>query len=193
MSHRLTRLGLAAGFALAAAPALAHTGPGAHDGLAAGLAHPFGGPDHVLAMVAVGLLAAQLGGRAMLLLPASFLALMAAGGLLAAAGLALPWAELAIGCSVVALGAMIVAGGRLPAAAAMAAVGAFALFHGQAHGAEMPQAASPLAYGAGFLAATAALHGIGLAAGLAGREARGAALRWAGGAIAAAGVCLILL
>jgi urease accessory protein len=175
--------------------ALAHSGHGDPLGFAHGFAHPLGGLDHVLAMIAVGLLAAHLGGRALWLVPASFVAVMALAGALGAAGMALPLVELGIAASVVVLGLAVALRVNLPTVAAMALVGFFAVFHGQAHGAEMPAAASALAYGVGFLAATALLHGVGLALGsLLGST--GAAfgrrvVQAGGGAMALAGVALL--
>jgi urease accessory protein len=182
---------LAAFMTLAAGPALAHTGVGTVSGLAAGFAHPVGGLDHVLAMVAVGILAAQQGGRALWLVPAAFLAMMVAGGALGAAGFALPYVELGIVGSVIVLGAVVAAGRRMPVVLAMALAGIFAVFHGHAHGTEMPLNASGLEYGAGFVLATALLHGAGVGLGLgAATAARPLALRFGGGAIALAGLAL---
>jgi urease accessory protein len=176
---------------LAASAAQAHTGVGPTAGFGAGIAHPVMGADHLLAMVAVGLWAALMGGRAMWLVPAAFVAVMAAGGLLAAAAVGLPAVELTIVASVIALGALVAFRVRVPVAAGMAVAGAFALFHGWAHGAEMPIGAGGLLYFAGFAAATAALHGVGLALGVAGGRLRdGLAVRAAGGAIALAGIVL---
>ena len=187
--RKILLAGLAAG---AATPALAHTGIGSADGFPHGFAHPFLGIDHVLAMVTVGLLAAQLGGRALWLVPGAFLALMVAGGALGAAGVPLPFVETGIGLSVVAFGAAVALGLRLPVAAACALVGVFALFHGHAHGTEMPETASGLGYGAGFVLATAILHALGLGAGLAvGRLASGTPLRLAGAAAALGGVAIL--
>ncbi|WP_246519810.1 HupE/UreJ family protein [Ancylobacter lacus] len=164
----LRRSGLAALFALSPSLAFAHPGHGEAAGLVHGFLHPVSGIDHVLAMVAVGLFAAHLGGRALWAVPASFVVLMAAGGALGMAGLALPHVELGIAASVIALGAAVALRSvRWPLAAAMAMVGAFAVFHGFAHGAEMPESASGLAYGAGFMAATALLHAAGIAFGFA--------------------------
>ncbi|RVT96395.1 HupE/UreJ family protein [Rhodovarius crocodyli] len=167
--------------------ALAHPGHGA-DGLVHGLAHPLLGLDHVLAMVLVGVMAAQLSGRALWLVPASFLLVMALGGVMGAAGVALPFVEAGIALSVIVLGAAVAFGLRAPLAVAMGLAGLFALFHGHAHGAEIPENAGGLAYAAGFLAATALLHGLGVLAG----RLRPAALRVAGGAAALAGVVLLL-
>ena len=127
--------------------------------------HPLGGLDHILAMVTVGVLAWQLGGRAIWLLPASFLALMVVGGVLALAGGSLPWVEVGIAASVIVFGIMITLGTKAPLALAMGIVGLFAVFHGHAHGTEMPITASGAAYGAGFVLATALLHAAGIALG----------------------------
>ncbi|UTW53537.1 HupE/UreJ family protein [bacterium SCSIO 12827] len=181
---------------LTAAPALAHTGVAAGSGFAAGFAHPVLGLDHVLAMVAVGILAAQMGGRSLWLVPAAFVAMMAVGGLMGVAALALPFVEIGIVGSVVVLGAVIAAGRQLPAALAMVLVGALALFHGHAHGMEMPVTASGLEYGIGFMAATAALHmaGIGSVTTLriAAAHAAPVALRAGGASIALAGMALFV-
>lgn len=157
---------LAAALALAPGAALAH--PGHHEaaGWTAGLHHPIGGLDHLLAMVAVGIIAGLLGGRALWMLPATFLAMMTAGAVLAAAGIVLPFVEPAIAASLVAFALLAVGARLVPLSALAGLVGAFAVFHGAAHGAEMPETASGLAYGAGFLAGTALLHAAGLLAGL---------------------------
>ena len=149
-----------------ASTASAHTGVGDTAGFAHGFLHPIGGPDHVLAMVAVGLFAASLGGRALWLVPLSFLTMMAAGGAIGIGGIDLPLVELGICFSFTALGVAIAARVRMPLAAAAAFVGFFAIFHGHAHGAEMPNTASGIAYGAGFLVATALLHACGVGLGL---------------------------
>ncbi|HYE00474.1 MAG TPA: HupE/UreJ family protein [Alphaproteobacteria bacterium] len=152
--------------ALAAGPAAAHTFGTEGGGFALGLLHPLVGADHLLAMFAVGLWAWQLGGRAVWAVPGSFVAVMAAGAGIALAGWPMPAVETGIAASVLLLGLLVAAAVRLPPAAAAGLVGLFALFHGAAHGLELPRSAGPLAYGAGFLAATALLHaaGIGLAA-----------------------------
>jgi urease accessory protein len=149
-----------------AAPALAHTGAGATHDLTHGFLHPLGGLDHVLAMVAVGLYAAQLGGRALWLLPAAFVGTMIVGGFLGYAGVPVPMVEQGIGVSVVAMGVAIAAGLRLPTPVATALVGLFALVHGHAHGAEGAGLTSFLSYAAGFVAATAILHAAGIGLGL---------------------------
>ncbi|MEW6255210.1 MAG: HupE/UreJ family protein [Pseudomonadota bacterium] len=175
--------------------ALAHTGAGDAHGFAHGFFHPLTGIDHVLAMVAVGILAWQCGGRALWAVPLAFVAVMVAGGVLGVSGLDLPFVEIAIALSVVVLGTAVALGITLPLAAAMGLAGVFALFHGHAHGAEMPEDASGLAYGLGFVLATAALHlaGLGLGMGIARLgERHGAALvRMSGAAIALGGVALL--
>lgn len=190
MTPSLPAAALAALVTAAASPAAAHTGVAAASGIAAGVAHPLLGADHLLAMIAVGLWATLLGGRARWLVPASFVAAMAAGGLAAMGGLALPAVELAVAGSVVALGLLIALDVRAATVVGMAVAALFALFHGHAHGAEMPTGASALAYAAGFLVATALLHAVGLALGLAARRLATPALRIAGGTVAAAGLAL---
>lgn len=180
-----------------AVPGIAEAHTGVHalvaGGLPAGFAHPFSGLDHLLAMVAVGLWAASLGGAARWLVPASFVAVMALGAVAGTQGLALPAVETGIAASVMALGVLVALSVRIPAAAAVAVVAVFAVFHGHAHGSEMPQMAMPLAYGLGFGLATALLHGFGLAAGVAlPRLGTPLVARAAGGAIALAGVALAL-
>ena len=184
--------------ALLLVPTLACAHPGlpghAHD-LASGFAHPLSGLDHLLAMVGVGLFAAQLGGRALWLVPASFVAMMAAAGLAGMSGIALPLTETGIALSIVVLGGAIALRLTLPVAAAMALVGFFAIFHGYAHGLETPETASGLLYGAGFVAATALLHGLGIGIGLALGRLEGAfgrgLVRVAGSAAAVIGVVML--
>lgn len=179
--------------ACAVLPAAAHVGAGATRGLAAGLSHPVGGLDHLAAMVAVGLWAAQLGGRALWATPATFVAVMGLGAWLGALGAAAPLVETGIAASVLVLGLLCVAAVRLPFRLGLPLVGLFAILHGHAHGGEMPLDASGLAYGAGFILATVLLHGAGIAVGLAGARHPGwRAARWAGAAIAAYGVLLLL-
>jgi len=186
----MKKLTLAALLTAAASPALAHPGHGA-EGLASGFAHPFMGLDHLLAMLAVGLWAAQTGGRTLWAVPAAFVAVMALGGSLGAMGVGLPLVELGIAGSVLVLGLLVAAAPRLPLWAPVAIAGLFAVFHGHAHGTEMPEGASGLLYGAGFVAATAILHAIGLGLGLAGSRLAAVPARLAGGAVAAAGLVLI--
>jgi urease accessory protein len=142
--------------------AFAHTGVGATHDFLHGFMHPAGGLDHILAMVAVGVLAFVLGGRALVLVPLAFVGMMTAGFGLGVSGVELPLVELAIGTSAVVIGAVAASGRAMPVAGAMALVGAFAVFHGQAHGAEMPADAAGLTYALGFMAATALLHAAGI-------------------------------
>lgn len=166
----------------------AHAGHGSSSGFFHGLMHPVGGLDHILAMVAVGVWAAMLGGRAVWLVPASFISVMALGGALGIAGLEIPMLEQGIGASVVVLGLLIAIAAKVPVGVASMVVGFFALFHGSAHGAEMPFAESGIAYGAGFLIATALLHlcGVGLGV-LLERFSAPVICRTAGAAVAIAG------
>lgn len=151
---------------LAASPAAAHVNPAEHGSLMAGLSHPPSGLDHILVMVAVGLWAAMLGGRAIWMVPAAFVGSMAVGFGLATSGIALPLVEPVILASVVALGLLVAAAVRLPPWIGMLVVGAFAVFHGHAHGSEIG-AATMLDYGIGFTAATVLLHAAGIGLGLA--------------------------
>jgi urease accessory protein len=174
--------------------AFAHGGGALGHGFVHGFAHPFGGLDHVLAMVAVGLFAAHLGGRALWLVPLSFLTMMALGGALGLAGFPLPYGEIAIALSVIVLGLAVALRIGAPTLAAMALVGFFAIFHGFAHGSEMSAAGSPYAYALGFIAATALLHALGIAFGLLiGRIGEAPArrlVRAVGGALTLAGVAI---
>lgn len=170
--------------------ALAHTGVGDTSGFFVGFAHPIGGLDHVLAMVAVGLLAALLGDRALWLVPAAFMITMTAGGALGLASVNLPFVELGIGLSVVALGAAVALQVNMPVSTALGFVGLFAIFHGHAHGSEMPETVSGFTFAAGFIAATAMLHCIGVGLGLTiGRLTR--VSQAAGGLIALTGIGLV--
>jgi len=188
------RLALAALAALVPTAAMAHTGVGDVGGFAHGFWHPITGLDHVLAMVLVGMLAWQLGNRALWLVPATFVLVMAVGGALGVAGIAIPLVELGIALSVVVLGAAVALGIRAPVAVAMGIAGLFAIFHGHAHGAEMPVDASGLTYGMGFMIATALLHvgglGLGFLIGAAG-DRYGLVMRSAGGLAAIAGLAIL--
>ncbi len=172
---------------LFAGTASAHTGH-TPSGFVGGLAHPFLGLDHLLAMIAIGLWAAQQGGRALWAVPASFVGAMLLGGTLAWSGWALPHVESIISLSVLVLGLLIATRRQASLVAGMTIAAVFALFHGTAHGLEMPQAVSPMLYACGFVLATACLHGAGIACSLAGRHA----LRGAGAGIAATGLALML-
>ncbi len=144
--------------------ALAHAGHGEASGFLHGFMHPVGGLDHILAMVAVGVFAYVLGGKALWLVPLSFVLMMAVGFLLGLGQVDVPFVELGIALSSVVIGAAAAWGRPMPVAAAMSLVGVFAIFHGHAHGAEMPVDASGLEYAAGFIVATALLHAAGIAA-----------------------------
>jgi urease accessory protein len=171
--------------------AQAHPGHGLHNSFSGGFNHPMHGLDHILAMVAVGIWAAQLGGRALWAVPATFISVMMIGGALGMTGIQLPMVEAGIMASVLVLGLMIAMAARLPLVASMALVGVFALFHGHAHGTEIPAAASGLQYALGFVVATAILHAAGIALGLiAQKNLRAPVIRLAGAAIAICGVCL---
>lgn len=189
------RISLAAGMLVCAGvPAFAHLDPLAHGSFAAGLSHPLFGADHILVMVAVGLWAAQTslqpGKKAALwLVPSAFVAAMSAGFLMALAGISLPFVEPAILASVIALGLLVAMAVRLPVAGSAAVVAVFALFHGHAHGAELGSAGA-LQFGLGFVAATALLHGAGLALGLGANRFAPTFMRIAGAITALAGLSL---
>ncbi len=189
---RLGALTLAA--ALLPATAFAHPGHVETGGFFHGFMHPVSGLDHILAMVAVGAFAAGIGGRALWMVPAAFVAMMAVGGFLGMEGVNLPLVETGIAASVIVLGLAVALRWKLPVAAASALVGLFAVFHGHAHGAEMPVDASGLGYALGFMLATASLHvmgiGLGVAVGKVGARSQ-LALRAGGGAMALAGVALL--
>jgi urease accessory protein len=172
-------------------PAAAHTGsPGG--GFLSGLGHPLFGPDHVVAMVAVGLWGAFLGAPAIYTLPVVFPLVMAIGGVLGILGVPLPGPEVAIAASAVVLGSMVALAARPPLWAAAAIVGAFAIFHGYAHGGELPAGADAVAYSVGFVAATGLLHLAGIALGLAVRWPTGRiGVRGVGVAIACAGIAFL--
>jgi urease accessory protein len=174
------------------APAEAHTGTGSIAGFLAGFAHPVSGLDHLLAMAAVGIWGAFLGRPLIWALPIAFPLMMVVGGVAGIVGLPLPMIELGVGLSVVALGLAIAWAWRAAIPAAILIVAVFAVFHGYAHGAELPQAADPAAYSAGFVICTGLIHLAGIAFGLLGKLAHGTRiLRGAGAAIAAAGVWII--
>ena len=186
-------LGSAALFLLSSVPAFAHVLPGEPRAFSTGFGHPLHGLDHILAMFAVGLWAAQLGGRALWAIPAAFITLMTLGGALGIGGLHLPGVETGIALSVLLLGLLIVFAVRLPVGAGIALVGLFALFHGHAHGTEMAGSLSAVAYCSGFLLATGLLHAAGMLAGL-GLQTLGRLplARLAGGAIALSSVFLFV-
>lgn len=167
MARMMKRMIWAAAALMAvASTAEAHTGVGGTAGFAHGFMHPLSGVDHILAMVAVGLFAARLGGKALWAVPAAFVSMMAFGGALGISGVGLPFVETGIAASVIVLGAIVALQVRLPVAMAIGLVGFFALFHGHAHGAEMPISASGMSYALGFMSATALLHAAGIGLGL---------------------------
>ena len=177
--------------AILSAPALAHTGESG-GGFVSGLAHPVFGPDHVVAMVAVGLWGAFLGAPAIWLLPVVFPLVMALGGVLGILGVPMVAVETAIATSAIVLGMMVALAARPPLWVAAVIVGAFAICHGHAHGAELPPGADAVAYSAGFVIATGALHLCGIAFGLLARWPTGLiAVRAAGGVIAIAGLMFL--
>lgn len=179
--------------ALFLSPAVAFAHPG-HDssGLLAGIAHPVTGLDHLLAMLAVGLWAAQQKGMARWALPVTFVGTMLLGGVLGFEGLQLPFMETGIAASVLALGLLVAVAVRPPVAVAMALTALFALAHGVAHGLELPEVASPWGYAAGFVAATAALHAAGYGLVRALPSAAAPLVRIAGAASAGAGAWLLV-
>ncbi len=187
MNRSIARIAAAAAVAtLAAAPAFAHPGH-ATEGMVAGFTHPLFGIDHILAMLAVGIFAAQKGGVWRFAVPASFMIAMAFGGLLAIAGIEFPMVETGIAFSVALFGLAIVFADRVPAIAGGVLAGVFALFHGAAHGGEIAEGASFLPYAIGFLTATGLLH----AAGFALATVASTTLRYAGAAIAMVGAVLL--
>ncbi len=175
-----------------AMPVGAHSGS-VTGGLFGGLAHPMFGADHVLAMVAVGLWGALLGAPAIYLLPVAFPLVMAGGGVLGIVGVRLLGTEVGIALSAIVLGLMVMLAARPPLWVAIIAVGAFAIFHGHAHGAELPPGADAVAYSAGFVIATGLLHLAGIGLGLMSRWPVGAtAVRTVGALITAAGAFFLL-
>jgi urease accessory protein len=193
MMTAFTRAAVLLAAVLVVTPALAHVGGhGGSGGLASGFLHPLTGWGHVAAMVAVGLLGAVLGAPAVFLLPIIFPLVMALGAAAGVAGVPLPAVEIAIAASAVVLGLMVAAGRQVPLWAAGVAVAFFAVFHGHAHGTELPVAVDALAYGIGFVIGTGLLHALGITIGLAWSwDAGKVAVRAAGGVIAVAGVAFL--
>jgi urease accessory protein len=191
--YRFGTVAMLAAMAVILAPrlAFAHVGVSpAHD-LLHGLEHPLTGLDHILAMFAVGLWAAQRGGRALWLVPLTFIGIMTVGGALGMSHVSVPFAEEGIVLSVITLGIFVAMAARLPLGVSAVIVGVFALAHGYAHGVEIPSSASGISYALGFAAATALLHGAGIGLGLALERVRWTTLvRLAGVAIAVCGLCL---
>ena len=188
LPRRLPLLAIPVAILVLAQPAFAHEQVGVTGGLVSGLLHPLTGMDHLIAMVAVGIWGAQLGVPAIWVLPITFPLVMAFGGVLGVLRIGLPMPEVVIALSALVLGAAVAARLRVPFGAAAVIVGAFAIFHGHAHGAELPSAANPLAYGVGFVVATGLLHLCGIALGTLSRWPAGERLtRGLGAAIAALG------
>jgi urease accessory protein len=189
--RRLSVLAITAVFA--AQRASAHNIAGTAIGFVSGFRHPISGLDHILAMVAVGIWGAQLGRPAVWTLPVAFPLVMSIGGVLGVRGVPLPGVEIGVAASAFALGVMIALAARPPIWAAAALVGLFAIFHGHAHGTELPHAAQPLAYGAGFVLATGLLHVTGIGIGLLQQWRHGErVLRLAGIGIAITGSYLLM-
>jgi urease accessory protein len=175
-------------------PMMAHAHVNKHEaaGFFSGLKHPVSGLDHVIAMIAVGLWGAQLGAPAIWLLPVAFPMVMAFGGMLALMGVPLPGVEIGIASSAILLGAAVLFEVRPKLVFACVLVGVFALFHGHAHGTELPPDASGLLYSMGFVLATGCLHGVGIAIGTVHRWNWGkAAVRMAGAAISLTGLVFL--
>ena len=175
---------------LAPTLAQAHILPGTSHGFQDGVMHPFTGLDHLLAMFAVGFWAMQQRGRAMWQIPLTFVSVMVLGGVLGIAGANMPGTEIAIAFSVLTLGALIASRTSFAPSMGMAIVGTFALFHGFAHGHEMPASAGALPFSLGFVLSTVALHGLGIAAGL-GLRNQPQAVRYMGAVIAVCGLGLL--
>jgi urease accessory protein len=171
-----------------AAPAFAHVQQGQAQGFITGLKHPVSGLDHVLAMISVGLWGAQLGAPAIWLLPVTFPLVMAFGGFLGLVGIPVPGVEIGIAVSAILLGLMVAREAKPPLVVAAVLVGFFAIFHGHAHGTELPPGQSGLMYSIGFVVATGCLHGVGIAIGVVHKWPAGrTALRFAGALVALAG------
>ena len=175
-------------FCVGSASAHAHVEHGAASGFVSGFSHPWSGFDHVLAMIAVGLWGAQLGQPCVWMLPVAFPMIMSIGGFLGLVGCPLPGVELGIGLSALCLGIMVAIEARPPLWVAVTLVGVFGLFHGHAHGTELPAGQDGMVYSMGFVIATGCLHGAGIALGVIHRWKAGiTALRVAGAAIAMGG------
>ena len=204
LKHLSFRLPLPASLAtltaVLASSASAHSGRGESAGFMPGFSHPLGGLDHILAMLAVGLWASQIAfagnKKALWAVPLAFVSMMTIGGVLGASDIAMPGVETGIAASVLILGVLIAAAVRLPLVASIAVVGAFALFHGAAHGAEMPATSNGLVYGAGFVLTTVLLHSAGIGAGVGVKQLLSSSktlpLRYAGAAIALCGLMLMV-
>ena len=169
--------------------AMAHTGVGETTGFLHGLSHPITGVDHLIAMVAVGLWAAQMGGRALWIVPSVFVGVMFLGGIAGITGMAIPFMEGGILVSLLVLGVLLAGAFKFPLLVSSSIVGFFALFHGLAHGAEMPASLGAVSYCIGFIFSTALLHVVGIVSGLTLRRLNlGMLSRYAGGAVALSGI-----
>ena len=168
---------------------------GDSSGFLSGLSHPVLGLDHLLAMLSVGILSAQMGGKAVWSVPLTFVLVMLLGGFLGIAGVELPFVERGIAISVLALGIALALEKKLPVVLAMIFVGIFAIFHGHAHGTEMPSLATPAVYAVGFVLGTAGIHIAGVSVGFIAHRfgPQGIAfLRYSGAGIAGMGLCILL-
>ena len=173
--------------------AFAHTGVGQTTGFMHGFGHPVGGADHILAMVAVGLWAAQIGGRALWVVPCTFVSIMVLGGILGFSGVHAPFVEEGILVSILILGILIAGAFKLPLVYSSLLVGIFAIFHGHAHGAEMPESIGAASYAVGFALATAMLHLAGIGLGMLMKKINMQTVtRFAGAAIAVSGIYLAI-
>jgi urease accessory protein len=177
---------------LQGAPAFAHTEAGVAGGLVSGLLHPVVGFDHLVAMLAVGLWGAQLQAPAIWLLPVTFPVVMALGAVLGVAGVPLPFVEFGVAGSALVLGSLVALRARPATWLATLLVGLFAVFHGHAHGTELPDASNALAYGVGFVLSTGLLHLAGILIGVLVRWPAGERLvRACGIAVAAVGALVL--
>lgn len=193
ISPALFRVGGLLALCLLPSMAHAHVGMGETGGFLHGLLHPITGLDHMLAMVAVGLWASQMGGRSLWAVPCSFVVAMVFGGILGMTGVALPLVEPGIAVSVLILGLLVAFAIRPSLLFCGILVGLFAILHGHAHGTEMPETVAGFSYGAGFVLATFLLHGFGILAGLGAKRIPVAHFpRFAGGAIAVCGAVLLV-
>jgi len=184
----ITSLLLATGSMLCASAAFAHVIQENVGGLGSGFAHPMTGPDHFLAMFAVGLWGAQMGGRQIWTLPVTFPLIMVIGGVLGILGAPLPHVELGVALSVIVLGAAIAFTWRPAQWIAMLLVSVFAIFHGYAHGAELPNATDPADFAIGFVLATGLIHILGIGVGIAlQKPMQGQLIRYLGALVALCG------
>ncbi|HEY4408185.1 MAG TPA: HupE/UreJ family protein [Xanthobacteraceae bacterium] len=192
MNPRSSRIGLLGLLLLWPTGALAHILGDQAGGFISGFAHPISGLDHILAMVSVGLWGAQLGPPAIWLLPVTFPMVMAFGGMLGLLGVPLPGTEIGIALSAIGLGAVVAIEARPPLWVAAGLVGFFAIFHGHAHGTELPPDESGVLYSMGFVVATGLLHLAGIGIGLINRWRAGEVMLRLGGAGVAIAGCVFL-